>query len=366
MSIWPVVLMNSVCETAMFKSTPRLGMSVREGVLATTASSLAKLMSNEPSAWVANSVGRRAAMVLGLAIQASGVLLLKRATGYVSFGVALSIQGCGNVLVGMGTTLAASDLATTSTRASTQAPLYVAFKVGAVVGTALGASLAVSYGESKALRVVAMLYALAACLTSCWVTETRGRQRLVEQSVMTPAVYRLCAVNAASYFAFNGATIVVLPKLLSAHGRTGRLYFADNVVGILTPLVVARIADGLGPETLVAPALLLAAAANVGFFVGGNITAAMALVAVRTDVVFPSLRATLLNIVPARSSGLARFQVAGDAALMLSSLTLSSTSLTFSSISAFYGSDVVILFFALWLVVCAIAVAWSTPVSATR
>lgn len=366
MSIWPLagtMLLNGVCEVAMKPITPgvlaTLGISDMEHGLVVTAFSFAKLMSNEPSAWVANSVGRRAAMVLGLAIQASGVLLLSRATDYVSFGLARSIQGCGNVLVGMGKTLAASDLATTSTRATTQAPLYAAFKVGAVVGPVLGGSLAVSYGDSKALTIVALFYALAACLTRCWVTETRGRERPVEQSVVTPAVYRLCAVNAASWFAINGAAMAVVPKFLGAHGRaaTGRFYLAEAVVGILAPLVVARVADGVGPETLLAPALLLAAAANMVFLLG-NITVAMALAAIPAAVVFPSLRAALLNIVPARSSALARFQVAGDAALMLGSLTL-------SWISASFGYDAVFLFLGLWLVLCAIAVAWSssTPVS---
>ncbi|KAJ8601955.1 hypothetical protein CTAYLR_004443 [Chrysophaeum taylorii] len=342
-----------------------------------------KLVSNVPAATFVDRYGRRASIVGGLSLVSLGFAGIGMADGVLGLAAARGLTGCGVAFLVTGSTLAATDISTPLNRASTTAPLGAAFNAGTVAGPALGGALAGSLGCSSTFFVVASMMAANAFYASAFVSETRNRFKSSSSSssgsggggdetrtrglalLEDPALLRLSLSNMSYWFVVAGINMTVLPLTLAdasglalAPSQIGALFAAQAVVGVAGAMPVAKLADRIGPERLIAPAFTVVGCANAAFAFAHtyeHVAAVMIASATGASLLGSAPTAAVANAVSPdrRPQALALLRTAGDTGMLLGSASLgtvaalaghdaafaTASALLFTSSAGFAGSS---------------------------
>lgn len=367
--IWPIAATMALGGLSVGAVMPVMPCLVHDLALSETQYGLVvsafggmKLISNVPAASIVERYGRRASIVSGLTLVSLGFAGVGAADGFATLAAARGLTGCGVAFLVTGSTLAATDISTPLNRASTTAPLGAAFNAGTVAGPALGGALAGYLGPHHTFYAVASMIATDALYAAAFISETNNRFKSAKQTAVPghqeveslwrhAAFRRLCLANASYWFTVAGVNMTVLPLTLSdASGlnldpsHIGSLFAAQAVIGVVGAMPVASVADKLGPERLIAPAFLVAAAANAAFVAAHTQThfaIVMSVSACGASLLGSAPTAAVANAVKAqqRPRALALLRTAGDVGMLCGAASLGAIASNFGHDAAFASAS---------------------------
>lgn len=353
----------------------QLGMTPAQFGYSTSAWGLAKLISNIPSGFFVDQYGRRSTLVLGCVICGLGYVGAGLASSVEQLILSRFVMGAGAAFTMTGSTMAVADTSNKLNRARMMAPVMSGFTLGNTVGPVLGGVLIGAVGIENTFFLVGGMFALNALGSQCIASETMSSSRTHKQeesvfditsqmftqwgpSCRDAKLRELLLVNVAYWMALSGAQVTVLPLVLTTQfslnpAEIGMVFAMQSVASVLAAEPVARLADRVGPDRLLAPAL-----ATMAISVG--------LLPMTTDVwqALPSLigmalGCSMLSSAPTaavanvssphdRVQSLALMRTAGDAGWLLGGVSIGTIASIFGIDASLQSTSVVLLTTAAW------------------
>lgn len=265
----------------------RIGYSAAEIGLLAGLLSLAMGVVELEVGRIAAVLGRRRTLLGGLALH--GVALLWAAEARASAAIGLALAAVGTARATMWTPLMAgiAEDAAVHLRGRTFGTFWSVTSVGFLVGPALGGFVAAQYGDRAAFYLGTAL-SLAAMPVVLAITDP-GRPAAAAPRVRAwevlrdPAFLRLCTANHLHY-AVSAIWMTFLPLYAATQGlgvfAIGEVFAVQGLTYALCQLPTGRLADRIGPERLIVPAVLGRAATSLvvpllhapgAFFVAGAV-----------------------------------------------------------------------------------------------
>lgn len=219
---------------------------------------------------IAAALGRRQTLIGGLLLHATALVWAAEARAAAA--IALALAAIGTARATMWTPLMAgvAENAAAQTRGRTFATFWLVTSVGFLVGPALGGLVASRYGGRAAFYLGTVL-SLAALPVVFSITD-RGRPAAAAAGLRAwevlrdTAFFRLCLANHLHY-AITAIWLTFLPLYAAKQGLSvlviGEVFAVQGLTYALCQIPTGRLADRIGPERLIAPAVVGRAASTL-------------------------------------------------------------------------------------------------------
>jgi len=350
-----------------------VGLTAADYGIVVAAFGAAKLVANVPCAAIADSYGRRAAIVGGLTLVAAGYATLPLSESMLGMAASRAVTGLGATGFVAGCTLVAADISTPLSRGATTAPLGAAFNTGAIAGPAVGGAFAAIAGPTGCLEMCALSVLGVAGYAARQIPETRTGAlleagaspqfgaaarvmvaKLSKMAVRRP-LQRLGVANWAYWVSLAGVNMTVMPlKLASPDGLAlppatiGALFAMQAAISVVAALPVGALADRIGPERMIAPSLCALGCSNALLPLAHDITSAagvMAIAALANTVCGgqPTAAAANASEPQDRASALALLRTAGDVGLLCGSASIGAVASIYGIDAALYSAGGVLI-----------------------
>lgn len=251
---------------------------------------LSRVFLSLPSGWLANRLGRRAALLTGGLVSALGNLWCAAAGSYEELVVARFLAGAGAGIVLTAGMIVLADITSTATRGRSMAIYQGVFLFAVGIGPFPGGYLAERFGLEAPFLVYGIASVAAALVGWFGVAETRGMDRLST----SPSGGAASTPRAASlreqilFLAGNvGFLLVCLIGLVNAAARTGALFsivpvlardrlaltaseigfgFAlGSIIGLAITYPAGALVDHYGRKAVIVPATVLTGCSMLAF-----------------------------------------------------------------------------------------------------
>ena len=253
--------------------------------LAIAVYGLARFLVAVPVGWLADQLGRRAALALGGLVTAGGNLLCAYAPDYVTFVVARFVAGAGAALVLTTGQIVLADVTTPAYRGRAMALYQGTFLFAVGLGPLPGGFLGQRVGLAAPFVAYAAAGSLAAVVAWRRLPETKDRRLPVVPGAASPlppftSQLRLLAgrvgfvlvslVSFVNAVARTGALFNVIPilghdRLALAPDRIGASLALGNLAGFGLAYPSGVLVDRYGRKSVIVPATLVMGVALVVF-----------------------------------------------------------------------------------------------------
>ena len=248
----------------------RIGYTAAEIGLLASVLSLAMGIVELEVGRIAAVFGRRRTLLGGLAMHAVALLWVAEARAAPAIGLALAAIGAARATMWTPLMAGVAEDAAAHARGRTFGTFWSVTSVGFLVGPAVGGFVASQYGDQAAFYLGTAL-SLAAMPVVLPIT-TPGRPAAAEPRVRPaevlrePAFFRLCVANHLHY-AVSAIWMTFLPLYAAAQGLSvlviGEVFAVQGLTYALCQLPTGRLADRIGPERLIVPAVIGRAAVSL-------------------------------------------------------------------------------------------------------
>lgn len=263
------------------------GVSVAAIGMAVAAYGLARVAGAIPAAWLANSFGRRWALVLGGVLTSAGNLWCALARSYPEFILARFVAGAGAGLIVTTGQIVLADITTPERRGRVVSIYQGAFIFAAGVGPFPGGLLSQHFGLSAPFLAFAVAGIGAGIVAAFAVGETRdfgmtlSRRGLGGNVPMLTQIRRLaaqtgfvlaCFVSFANAAARTGGLFSVVPLMGTARlglsvTEIGASMAIGTVIGLMASYPGGMLTDHFGRKAVIAPSTMISGASMLLFCV---------------------------------------------------------------------------------------------------
>lgn len=245
---------------------------------------LSALISRPFSGYLADTVGRRPVIFVGITASVLCSFSYPFAVGVIAFLALRFFHGFSTGFAPTGTTTILSDLVSPERRGEAMGILGISGSLGMAAGPFLGSTIALKFGH-EAMFVTAGLFGVASLLVLLTIQETlvdRQRFRLRHlaipaSAIYEPRVFRPALMALLLLFPF-GVIITVIPDkcdLLGIQNR-GEFFFFFVTASLLIRLPAGRFSDRIGRSNLTLVAAILFALSMVLIAISDSRTSLMA------------------------------------------------------------------------------------------
>lgn len=200
---------------------------------------LSRVFLSLPTGWIANRLGRRAALLTGGLVSALGNLWCAAAGSYEELVLARFLAGAGAGIVLTAGMIVLADITSTATRGRSMAIYQGVFLFAVGIGPFPGGYLAERFSLEAPFLVYGFASVAAALVGWFGVSETRGMDRLGPSAQRSASLREQLLLLAGNV----GFLLVCLIGLVNATARTGALF---SVVPVLARDRLALTATEIG------------------------------------------------------------------------------------------------------------------------
>ena len=211
---------------------------------------------------IAAVLGRRRTLLAGLALHGAALVWAAQARAAASVGLAFAAIGSARATMWTPLMAGIAEEAAEHTRGRTFGTFWSVTSVGFLVGPAAGGFVASQYGDQAAFFLGTALSLLA--MPVVLPITTSGRPAVLAErpraweTLRAPAFFRLCLTNHVHY-AISAIWMTFLPLYAAKQGLSvlviGELFAVQGLTYALCQVPTGRIADRIGPERLIVPAV---------------------------------------------------------------------------------------------------------------
>ena len=200
---------------------------------------LSRVFLSLPTGWIANRLGRRAALLTGGLVSALGNLWCAAAGTYEELVLARFVAGAGAGIVLTAGMIVLADITSTATRGRSMAIYQGVFLFAVGIGPFPGGYLAERFSLEAPFLVYGIASVAAALVGWFGVSETRGMDRLGPSAQRSASLREQLLLLAGNV----GFLLVCLIGLVNATARTGALF---SIVPVLARDRLALTASEIG------------------------------------------------------------------------------------------------------------------------
>lgn len=217
---------------------------------------------------IAAVLGRRRTLVGGLLLHAAALVWAAEARGAAAVGLALAAIGSARATMWTPLMAGVAEEAAAHTRGRTFGTFWFVTSLGFLIGPAAGGLVAALHGGRAAFYLGTLLSLLAVPVVFPITDSARapvptGGLRPWD-TLREPAFFRLCLANHLHY-AVSAIWSTFLPLYASRQGLSvlviGEVFALQGLTYTLCQVPTGRLADRVGPDRLIAPAVVGRAAA---------------------------------------------------------------------------------------------------------
>ena len=244
---------------------------------------LSRVLLSLPTGWIANRLGRRAALLTGGLVSALGNLWCAAAGSYEELVLARFLAGAGAGIVLTAGMIVLADITSTATRGRSMAIYQGVFLFAVGIGPFPGGYLAERFSLETPFLVYGIASVAAALVGWFGVSETRGMDRLGASGLRAPSLREQLLLLASNV----GFLLVCLIGLVNATARTGALFsvvpvlatdrlaltaseigfgFAlGSIIGLVVTYPAGALVDHYGRKAVIVPATVLTGFSMLAF-----------------------------------------------------------------------------------------------------
>ena len=249
---------------------------------------LSRVFLSLPTGWIANRLGRRAALLTGGLVSALGNLWCAAAGSYEELVLARFVAGAGAGIVLTAGMIVLADITSTATRGRSMAIYQGVFLFAVGIGPFPGGYLAERFSLETPFLVYGIASVAAALVGWFGVSETRGMDRLATSSRDASTRRSASLREQLLLLAGNvGFLLVCLIGLVNAAARTGALFsvvpvlardrlaltateigfgFAlGSIIGLVVTYPAGALVDYYGRKAVIVPATVLTGFSMLAF-----------------------------------------------------------------------------------------------------
>jgi len=219
---------------------------------------------------IAAMLGRRRTLLGGLALHGLALLFAAQARAAAALGLALAAIGTARATMWTPLMAGVAEDAAAHARGRTFGTFWSVTSVGFLIGPALGGFVASQYGDraafylGTALSLIAMPVVLR--ITEPGRPATPAPRVRPSEVLRDPTFFRLCLANHLHY-AVSAIWMTFLPLYAATQGLSvlviGELFAVQGLTYALCQVPTGRLADRIGAERLIVPAVLGRAAVSL-------------------------------------------------------------------------------------------------------
>ena len=244
---------------------------------------LSRVFLSLPTGWIANQLGRRAALLTGGLVSALGNLWCAAAGSYEELVLARFVAGAGAGIVLTAGMIVLADITSTATRGRSMAIYQGVFLFAVGIGPFPGGYLAERFSLETPFLVYGIASVAAALVGWFGVSETRGMDRLGASALRAASLREQLLLLAGNV----GFLLVCLIGLINAAARTGALFsvvpvlardrlaltateigfgFAlGSIIGLVVTYPAGALVDHYGRKAVIVPATVLTGFSMLAF-----------------------------------------------------------------------------------------------------